>query len=225
MKNRFIINETEKKRILGLHEDASLANTMLQNNGLSNSTLTTNSIKSPAVTTTSPATIIGDKLYQAIITLKTGDPVNDGLVDKSIQLLSRPDIKSELTDMISTFKTSDELNRKLSSLASSPKEGEPKMAELIKKAINIIRPDLSTPTTPVVASAPIQLGVENPKVKEIQNLLNGPKYNAKLVPDGKWGPKTATALQKAIAAKKSAVVTPAAVGDVSGTVATQTTVS
>lgn len=215
MKNRIIINETEKKRILGLHEDASLANTMLQNNGLSNSTLTT----------TSPATIIGDNLYKSIISLKTGDAVNDGLVDKSIKLLSRPDIKSDLTDMISTFKTSDELNRKLSSLARSSKPGEKEIAELIKKAIYIIRPELSTPTTPVAASAPIQLGVENPKVKEIQNLLNGPKYNAKLVPDGKWGPKTATALQKAIAAKKSAVVTPAAVGDVSGTVATQTTVS
>jgi hypothetical protein len=211
MKNRFIINETEKKRILGLHEDASLTNPMLQNNGLSNSTLKT----------TSPATTIGDKLYQAIITFKTGDPVNDGLVDKSIQLLSRPDIKLDLTDMISTFKTSDELNQKLSSLSSSPKPGEKEMAELIKKAIYIIRPELSTPVAS--ASAPIQLGVENPKIKTIQELLNS-KYQSGLVPDGKWGPKTAAALQKAIATKKG-VVTPASVNGVSGVAVSNTTVA
>jgi hypothetical protein len=224
MKNRFIISETEKERILGLHEQATLPNPMAKGNALSNSTLTTNTIKSPVVTTTSPATIIGDKLYQAIMTLKTGDPTNDGLVDKSIQLLSRPDIKLELTDMISTFKTSDELNLKLSSLASSPKPGEKEMSELIKKAVYIIRPDLSTPTTPVTSTpSPIQLGVENPKIKTIQELLNS-KYQSGLVPDGKWGPKTAAALKKALDAKKGGTP-PQVVSAVSSKVANPPTIA
>lgn len=222
MSNRYIISETEKERILGLHEQASSANPLAPGNALSNSTLPTGTIKPPP-TTTSPATTIGDKLYQALISLKTNDPINNGLVDKVITILSRPDVKVDLTDKISTFKTSDELNLNLSSFTNSAKPDEQKMAELIKKAVYIIRPDLKSPTTPV-ASQPIQLGVVNPKVTAIQELLNT-KYKAGLVPDGKWGPKTATALKKAIDSKKSAVVTPTSVGDVSGTVATQTNIS
>lgn len=130
--------------------------------------------------TTTPS-VIGDKLFQAFTKLKTGEPVNDGLVDKSIQLLSRADVKSELTDMISTFKTSDELNLKLSSLANSPKEGEPKMAELIKKAIYIIRPELSKPPVSGVSQQPIageKINTTNDKAYDYK-LANGKYFYSK----------------------------------------------
>ena len=54
-----------------------------------------------------------------------------------------------------------------------------------------------TTTQAPVTSAPIQAGVKNPKVEALQNKLNE-KFKSGLVPDGKWGPKTAAAVQKAL---------------------------
>ena len=190
MSNRYIISETEKERILGLHEQASLTPNDIIN------TLTSMGVNDPSIL---------------------------AFVPKAKELITTTKIFGESPDLSKL--TVDGIIKALQPYITTDQQ----TVELIKKGLTALRPDLKLPITPVssapVASQPIQLGVENPKVKEIQNLLNGPKYNAKLVPDGKWGPKTATALQKAIAAKKSAVVTPADVGDVSGTVATQTTVS
>ena len=49
-----------------------------------------------------------------------------------------------------------------------------------------------------VAPVAIQKGVKNPKVEALQNKLNE-KFKSGLTPDGKWGPKTAAAVQTALA--------------------------
>lgn len=61
--------------------------------------------------------------------------------------------------------------------------------------------NLNTTTTTTVAPAQptvIQKGVKNPKVEALQNKLNE-KFKSGLTPDGKWGPKTAAAVQTALA--------------------------
>ena len=63
--------------------------------------------------------------------------------------------------------------------------------------------------TPVVTTGPIKMGVYNPRVKYLQELLNY-KFQSGLDPDGKYGPKTAAAILKNIEAIKQiqAVETP-----------------
>jgi peptidoglycan hydrolase-like protein with peptidoglycan-binding domain len=65
-------------------------------------------------------------------------------------------------------------------------------------------------TAPVTAGTTtdvVKMGVVNPKVKELQELLNT-KFNSGLVPDGKYGPKTSKAImnniQTILALKKPA---------------------
>ena len=65
--------------------------------------------------------------------------------------------------------------------------------------------DTTTPattdtTTPAATTAQtIQLGVKNPRVQVLQQLLNK-KFQSGLVDDGKYGPKTANAIYKNIIA-------------------------
>ncbi len=49
----------------------------------------------------------------------------------------------------------------------------------------------------------IQKGVKNPKVEALQTKLNE-KFNSGLVVDGKWGPKTAAAVQTALTSLQGA---------------------
>ena len=60
-----------------------------------------------------------------------------------------------------------------------------------------------TTTTTTVAPVAIQKGVKNPKVETLQNKLNE-KFKSGLTPDGKWGPKTAAAVQTALASLQGA---------------------
>lgn len=60
-----------------------------------------------------------------------------------------------------------------------------------------------TTTTTTVAPVSIQKGVKNPKVEALQTKLNE-KFNSGLVVDGKWGPKTAAAVQTALASLQGA---------------------
>ena len=57
------------------------------------------------------------------------------------------------------------------------------------------------PTTPppTTTAQPIQMGVKNPRVQLLQQLLND-KFQSGLDPDGKYGPKTANAIYKNIVA-------------------------
>jgi peptidoglycan hydrolase-like protein with peptidoglycan-binding domain len=63
--------------------------------------------------------------------------------------------------------------------------------------------------TPVVTTGTIKMGVKNTRVQYLQELLNY-KFQSGLVPDGKYGPKTAAAILKNIEAIKQiqAVETP-----------------
>jgi peptidoglycan hydrolase-like protein with peptidoglycan-binding domain len=63
--------------------------------------------------------------------------------------------------------------------------------------------------TPVATTGPIKMGVKNPRVQYLQELLNY-KFQSGLDPDGKYGPKTAAAILKNIEAIKQiqAVETP-----------------
>ena len=209
MRNRFIISESEKERILGLHEQFAGQGEM--------GDVTTNMMPPAKTNVVAPATTVNADIVKSLEAMKSTNPNYLSIINMGIKLLNSP-----TSPQISKTTTPDEILKII-----TPLFPDSTTLGLIKTAITNAIPGLQFPVIPVAGTpvATIQLGVENPKVKEIQNLLNGPKYNAKLVPDGKWGPKTATALQKAIATKKSAVVTPASVGDVSGTVATQTTVS
>jgi peptidoglycan hydrolase-like protein with peptidoglycan-binding domain len=66
-----------------------------------------------------------------------------------------------------------------------------------------------TPVTPAATTGPIKMGVKNPRVQYLQELLNY-KFQSGLDPDGKYGPKTAAAILKNIEAIKQiqAVETP-----------------
>jgi hypothetical protein len=56
-----------------------------------------------------------------------------------------------------------------------------------------------TPVTPAATTGPIKMGVKNPRVQYLQQLLND-KFQSGLVADGKYGPKTANAIYKNIIA-------------------------
>ena len=58
-----------------------------------------------------------------------------------------------------------------------------------------------TPVTPAATTGPIKMGVKNPRVQYLQELLNY-KFQSGLDPDGKYGPKTAAAILKNIEAIK-----------------------
>ena len=61
-------------------------------------------------------------------------------------------------------------------------------------------PAATTDTTaPAATSGPIKMGVINPRIKYLQELLNY-KFKSELDPDGKYGPKTAAAILKNIEA-------------------------
>jgi peptidoglycan hydrolase-like protein with peptidoglycan-binding domain len=55
--------------------------------------------------------------------------------------------------------------------------------------------------TPVTSTGPIKMGVKNPRIQYLQELLNY-KFKSGLQEDGKYGPKTAAAIFKNIEAIK-----------------------
>lgn len=205
MINRFTITETEKERILGLHEQ--LANPFAaKGNGLSNSTLTNS--KGPSFTapnTKLTSTTTGNaNIVKVLEAMKTITPANATVIDPVITILNKPE-----TPSISKYASygPEEILKVL-----TPLFPDPKVLEFVKSAITTAIPTLIFPAPPVTSapvvgvSQPIKLGVTNDKVKQLQTLLNT-KYQSGLVPDGKWGPKTAAAIKKALDTKKG-VTTP-----------------
>jgi hypothetical protein len=192
MNNRFTITESEKKRILSLHEQ------MAGSGEAPDPTLQT--AKPKPVTPVVAATVNAD-IIKGLEKMKSTTPAYATTIDMAIKLLNSP-----TAPQISKTSTPDDILKLI-----TPLFPDPTILEFVKTAITTAVPTMIFPkaTPPVVASTPVQLGVENPKIKTIQELLNS-KYQAGLVADGKWGPKTAAALQKAIASKKG-VVTPASV--------------
>jgi peptidoglycan hydrolase-like protein with peptidoglycan-binding domain len=193
MSNRFTITESEKERILGLHEQ--LANPYAKGNPLSNSTLNTGT----NVASTAPKTV------PKIVSSTT--PEEKKLMDAANSWVA--------TNQATLPKTVAEITKFLNDKVTS-KEITPESLPYIKGTIQtnsngaLVFPKEETGGQPSAPGAGVKSGIANAKVKTIQELLNS-KYKAGLVADGKWGPKTALALQKAMAAKSGVVKsTPAA---------------
>jgi hypothetical protein len=222
MRNRFIISESEKKRILGLHEQFAGSGEM----GDPTISMMKPPTKTNTVTPTVTTKITSDNVLKSLNDLKSSDSKNATYYDQAIKWVTG--YPTQVTTLLNGSYTADDIVKYLKSNLQT----QPNVIELIKSVFNTLIPTLKLPTTPIVAtqpSQPIKLGIENPKVKQIQELLNT-KYQSGLVPDGKWGPKTATALKKVLDTKKGVTtqsneIKPPTGGDVSGTVASQSTVA
>lgn len=189
MSNRFTITESEKERILGLHEQ--LANPYAKGNPLSNSTLNTGTKSN--VTSTAPKTTPKIVSSATPEEKKLIDAANSWVVTNQATL---PKTVAEITKF---------LNDKVTSKEITP-ESLPYIKATIQSNSNgaLVFPKEETGGQPSAPGAGVKSGIANAKVKTIQELLNS-KYKAGLVADGKWGPKTAAALQKAMAAKTGVV--------------------
>jgi len=170
MKNRFTITESEKKRILSLHEQI------------------TSTSEKPNPVTPVVATTVNADIVKGLQTMKTTTPAYATTIDMAIKLLTSP-----TAPQISKTSTPDDILKLI-----TPLFPDPTILEFVKTAITTAVPSMIFPkvTPPVVASTPVQLGVKNPKIVTIQTLLNT-KYQSGLTPDGKWGPKTAAAIKAA----------------------------
>jgi peptidoglycan hydrolase-like protein with peptidoglycan-binding domain len=73
---------------------------------------------------------------------------------------------------------------------------DPKLVASAEQSSNVTP---STTTTNTQTTQPIQIGVKNPRVQVLQQLLND-KFQSGLVADGIYGPKTANAIYKNIIA-------------------------
>jgi peptidoglycan hydrolase-like protein with peptidoglycan-binding domain len=73
---------------------------------------------------------------------------------------------------------------------------DPKLVASTEQSSNVTP---SATTTNTQTTQPIQIGVKNPRVQVLQQLLND-KFQSGLVADGIYGPKTANAIYKNIIA-------------------------
>ena len=73
---------------------------------------------------------------------------------------------------------------------------DPKLVASAEQSSNVTP---SATTTNTQTTQPIQIGVKNPRVQVLQQLLND-KFQSGLVADGIYGPKTANAIYKNIIA-------------------------
>jgi hypothetical protein len=185
MRNRFIITESEKDRILLLHEQFA-------GSGEAPDPLLPNTSPKP-ITPVVAATLNAD-IVKVLETMKISTPAYATTIGAAINLLNDPK-----TPQISRTSTPDDILTLI-----TPLFPDPTVLEFVKTAITNAVPEMIFPkaTPPVVASTPVQLGVKNPKIVTIQTLLNT-KYQSGLVPDGKWGPKTAAAIKAAFDKKGS----------------------
>jgi len=79
---------------------------------------------------------------------------------------------------------------------------DPKLTASVEQPATTTPPVATTQpaaTTDETPNPTIKMGVENPRVKYLQQLLNQ-KFQSGLVDDGKYGPKTADAIYKNIVA-------------------------
>jgi len=112
-------------------------------------------------------------------------------------VISEQEEKNDLIDKYSTKSISNSID------SGNYSNLDPRAAEAIKLAQNAVGGQSLLPNTatgapvtgaPATAAAtpvtPINIGVKYPSIEELQNLLNT-KFQAKLNPDGKYGPQTA----------------------------------
>ena len=191
MKNRFTITESEKERILGLHEQA---NPLAQGNALTNSTLNTGGgIKT---NTTIPKIV------------SSATPEQKKLIDAANSWVE--------TNKATIPKTVAEISKFLADKVTA-KQLTPEALPYVKATLQsnsngaLVFPNEETGGQPAAtpaagAAQPINPQVKSAKIEALQTLLNT-KYNAGLTVDGKVGPKTIIALQNAIKTKVAKTVT------------------
>jgi len=112
--------------------------------------------------------------------------------------------------VISEQDVDNDVNPKLTASAEQPATAAPTTA-----APTTAAPTTAAPATGTETPNPtIKMGVENPRVKYLQELLNY-KFQSGLTPDGKYGPKTADAIYKNIVAISKTQLKPVStLGDV-----------
>jgi hypothetical protein len=196
MRNRFTITESEKERILGLHEQ------LAQGNALTNSTLNTGNkfnVTSTVPKIVSSATPEQKKLIDAA---NSWVETNKATIPKTV---------AEITKFLADKVTAKQLTP----------EALPYVKATIQSNSNgaLVFPNEETGGQPAATPAtgavqPINPQVKNAKIEALQTLLNT-KYNAGLTADGKVGPKTIAALQNAM--KTILTKTPASTTDVAKT--------
>jgi hypothetical protein len=188
MKNRFTITESEKDRILGLHEQA---NPLAQGNALTNSTLNTGNkfnVTSTVPKIVSSATPEQKKLIDAA---NSWVETNKATIPKTV---------AEITKFLADKVTAKQLTP----------EALPYVKATIQSNSNgvLVFPNEETGGQPAAkpATQPINPQVKSAKIEALQTLLNT-KYNAGITVDGKVGPKTIIALQNAIKTKVAKTAT------------------
>ena len=191
MKNRFYITEEDKKNILNQHKN--YVNEQALNNltpGKTNMSLPTSSNKLNVV----------NKVPQFQVDPKVQELINTAnkFVADNPKLL--------------TFAVADIENYLNYSFKDNPAVIPYAKAAFTSKNPKLIFPDASQQVQPSVAKPSqevkienIQPGVFNQKVQDLQKKLNE-KFKSGLIEDGKWGPKTSSAVAKAL---KNVSVTPA----------------
>ena len=204
MKNRFTITESEKERILGLHEQA---NPLAQGDALTNSTLNTGNkfnVTSTVPKIVSSATPEQKKLIDAA---NSWVETNKATIPKTV---------AEITKFLADKVTAKQLTP----------EALPYVKATIQSNSNgaLVFPNEETGGQPAAGAAqPINPQVKSAKIEALQTLLNT-KYNAGLTVDGKVGPKTIIALQNAIKTKVAkTVTTPGSEVKTDGTIPAATT--
>lgn len=204
MRNRFTITESEKERILGLHEQ------LAQGNALTNSTLNTGNkfnVTSTVPKIVSSATPEQKKLIDAA---NSWVETNKATIPKTVA-----EITKFLADKVTAKQLTPEALPYVKATIQSNSNGA-----LVFPNEEIGGQPAATPATGAVQ--PINPQVKNAKIEALQTLLNT-KYNAGLTADGKVGPKTIAALQNAM--KTILTKSPASTTDVAkidGTVVSAT---
>ena len=159
MKNRFLISEEERNRILGMHLNEQ--------------------------STTSYPKFNIPSANQKLI-----DDANKWINDnKNILTYNVNDVSEILNGKVSRREITSELLPWIKAGIQSQSQGK-----ITFKPEEMGGQPTQQPVQPQPTST-FKMGVKNDKVTQIQNKLNE-KFNAGLVPDGLWGPKTASAVAK-----------------------------
>jgi hypothetical protein len=169
MNNKYNTNESEKLRILSLHEQA-VGYPSLTNGG----NIKINSTVPNIVSTATPEE---KKLIDAA---NSWVESNMSTIPKTV-----PEITKFLTDKVTEKQLTPESLPYIKAAIQSKSNG------------TLVFPNEEVGGQPKVEVKPIQPGVKNERVAVLQKLLKT-KYQKNIKDDGLWGPKTATALSEVL---------------------------
>ena len=175
MRNKYIVTESEKERILNLHEQAYPP---IKN--ISNVVSTVPKIVSSATPEQKKLINAASSWYES----------NKTTLPKTVA-----EITKFLNDKVTAKELTPESLPYIKAAIQSNSNGE-LIFPVEETGGKQVKPQPATNTTQEV-----KMGVQNPKVTKLQELLNKAPYNSGLVPDGKLGPKTLAAIQNAVKIK------------------------